>query len=121
MKKGLKNLGSEKGSTVKFLNFRTLQKIQAKRPKLRVFYQNEANGIANSEDPDQTAPQSDLGLHCLPRPICPETLGLLWNLISLQAKLSGRLRLCIHSNSISVISETLHDKSNPKPLSLLLS
>ena len=33
-----------------------LQKIQAKRPKLRVFYQNDANGIANSEDPDQTAP-----------------------------------------------------------------
>ena len=26
------------------------------------------NGIANSEDPDQTAP--DLGLHCLHRPIC---------------------------------------------------
>ena len=33
--------------------------------------------MANSEDPDQTAPleeQSDLGLHCLPRPICPKTL-----------------------------------------------
>ena len=34
--------------------------------------------MANSEDPGQTAPlgasyleeQSDLGLHCLPRPIC---------------------------------------------------
>ena len=25
---------------------------------------NDANGIANSEDPDQTAP---LGLHCLPK------------------------------------------------------
>ena len=31
-------------------------KIQTKRPKLKVFYQNDANGIANSEDPDQTAP-----------------------------------------------------------------
>ena len=31
------------------------------------------NGIANSVDPDQTALQSDLGLHCLPRPICPKT------------------------------------------------
>ena len=31
-------------------------KIQTRRPKLRVFYQNDANGIANSEDPDQTAP-----------------------------------------------------------------
>ena len=33
-----------------------LPKIQTKRPKLRVFYQNDANGRANSEDPDQTAP-----------------------------------------------------------------
>ena len=33
-----------------------LPKIQTKRPKLRVFYQNDANGFANSEDPDQTAP-----------------------------------------------------------------
>ena len=52
-----------------------LPKIQTKRPKLRVFRQTGANEIANSEDPDQTAPleQSDLGLHCLPRPICPKT------------------------------------------------
>ena len=29
-------------------------------------------GRANSEDPDQTAPyeQSDLGMHCYPRPFC---------------------------------------------------
>ena len=33
-----------------------LPKIQTKRPKLRVFYQNDTNGIANREDPDQTAP-----------------------------------------------------------------
>ena len=33
-----------------------LPKIQTKRPNLKVFYQNDANGIANSEDPDQTAP-----------------------------------------------------------------
>ena len=33
-----------------------LLKIQTKRPKLWVYYQNDANGIANSEDPDQTAP-----------------------------------------------------------------
>ena len=36
----------------------------------------KAEGIANSVDPDhtalyQTAP--DLGLHCLPRPVCPKT------------------------------------------------
>ena len=44
----------------KFLDTRklccNLPRIQTKRPKLRVFYQNDANGIANSEDPDQTAP-----------------------------------------------------------------
>ena len=33
---------------------------------------NDAEGMANSVDPDQTAP--DLGLHCLPRHICPKTL-----------------------------------------------
>ena len=33
-----------------------LPKIQTKRPNLRVFIQKDANGIANSEDPDQTAP-----------------------------------------------------------------
>ena len=33
-----------------------LPKIQTNRPNLWVFYQNDANGIANSEDPDQTAP-----------------------------------------------------------------
>ena len=33
-----------------------LPKIQTKSPNLRVFCQNDANEIANSEDPDQTAP-----------------------------------------------------------------
>ena len=33
-----------------------LPKIQTKRPNLRVFYQKDANGKANSVDPDQTAP-----------------------------------------------------------------
>ena len=36
----------------------------------------DADGLANSVDPDQTASeqkQSDLGLHCLLRPICPNT------------------------------------------------
>ena len=48
--------------TVKFLNFRMpencckLPKIQEKRPKLCVFRQKDSNGIANSEDPYQTAP-----------------------------------------------------------------
>ena len=33
-----------------------LSKIQIKRPNLRVFCQKDTNGMANSEDPDQTAP-----------------------------------------------------------------
>ena len=33
-----------------------LSKIQTKRPNLRVFCQRDANGIASSEDTDQTAP-----------------------------------------------------------------
>ena len=45
----------------KFLDARklccNLPKIQTKRPNLRVFCQKDANGIANSEDPDQTAPR----------------------------------------------------------------
>ena len=50
-------------NTIKFLNFQTQDiccnspKIQTKRPNLKVFCQKHANGIANSEDPDQTAPR----------------------------------------------------------------
>ena len=44
----------------KFLNTRKLccnpSKIQEKRSSLWVFRQKYSNGIANSEDPDQTAP-----------------------------------------------------------------
>ena len=35
----------------------SLPKIQTKRQKLRVLHGINANGIANSEDPDQTAPR----------------------------------------------------------------
>ena len=33
-----------------------LPKIQTKRQNIRVFFQKDANGIANTDDPDQTAP-----------------------------------------------------------------
>ena len=46
-----------------------LPKIQRKWPNLKLFCQKDANRKVNSEDLDQ---QSDLGLHCLPRPICPK-------------------------------------------------
>ena len=40
-----------------------------------VMHPEDIDGMANSVDPDQTAPeeQSDQGLHCLLRPICPNT------------------------------------------------
>ena len=60
--------------TVKVLNFGTPEvfaviysKIQTKRLNPRVFCQNEANGIANSEDPDQTG--SSLIWACT---VCPD-------------------------------------------------
>ena len=38
-------------------NFAVLHlKFKQKRPNLKVFCQKHTNGIANSEDPDQTAP-----------------------------------------------------------------
>ena len=43
-----------------------------------------AGWVANSEDPDET-PQnaaSHLGLHCLLRPICPNTYGKYGNVVS---------------------------------------
>ena len=44
----------------KFSNARklccNLPKIQTKKPNLRVFRQKDGNGLANSVDPDQTAP-----------------------------------------------------------------
>ena len=54
--------GMQHWFTVKFQNFWTLENccklpgVQTKRPNLREFRQKDANGIANSEDPDQTAP-----------------------------------------------------------------
>ena len=47
-------------------------KIQTKRFYPGEIPRKDANRKADSEDPDQTA-QSDLGLDCLPRPICPKT------------------------------------------------
>ena len=39
----------------------------------RVMSPNDTDGMTNNVDPDQTE-QSDLGLHCLPRHICPKTV-----------------------------------------------
>ena len=49
--------------TIKFLNFETSENfavvylILKKRPNPRIFHQKDANGIGNSEDPNQTAPR----------------------------------------------------------------
>ena len=62
--------------TVKFLNFGMPEifaeiylKFKQKGQILRVFCQNCANGIVNSEDPDQTAPRSSLIWVCT---VCPD-------------------------------------------------
>ena len=64
-------------STVKILKLRT-QKNCCNYPKVGTmsFYYREmdpkdADRMANNVDPDQK--QSDLGLHCLPRPLWPKT------------------------------------------------
>ena len=61
----------------KFPKYSDTQKICCNHSKIwtmwlyyRVMSPNDADGMANSVDPDQTAP---LGLHCLPRPVCPKT------------------------------------------------
>ena len=69
----------------KFPKYLDTQKICCNHSKIwtmwlyhRVMSPNDAGGMANRVDPDQTAQeqsdqQSDLGLHCLPRHICLKT------------------------------------------------
>ena len=63
-------------ATVKKPKNKDTQNICCNYPKIRtvLFYYRkiglkDADGTANSVDPDQTAP---LGLHCLPRRVCPK-------------------------------------------------
>ena len=60
-----------------------LSKIQTRRPNLKVFCQNDANGIANSEDPDQTAPLGAVwsGSALFAQTNLSENLGSLWSLL----------------------------------------
>ena len=39
----------------------------------RAMHPKHADGMANNVDSDQIAPEPDLSLHCLTRPICPKT------------------------------------------------
>ena len=61
---------------VKFLKIRTPEKFAVITLKfeqggftIRVMHPKDVDRVANTEDPDQF----ELGLHCLPRPICPKT------------------------------------------------
>ena len=65
----------------KFHKYSDTQKICCNHSKIltlwlyhRVMSPNDADGMANSVDPDQTA----LGLHCLSRHTLSENLGSLW-------------------------------------------
>ena len=62
-------------NTRKFAKYSETRKIAViilKFEQSRVMRPKDADGMANSVDPDQTAP-IDLGFHCLPRPVCPKT------------------------------------------------
>ena len=83
---------------MKFLNFQTPTNFTVNILRIYdgVIPLNDANGIAKSEDPYQTAPkeeQSDLGLHCLPRHNCLKTLGSLCNSIIVCSHLSRKITI----------------------------
>ena len=59
----------------------------------------DAEGIANSVDPEE---QSDLGLHCLPMPICPKLRIIAVYLVhcTLPSYQSKNLQLTRHNQSV---------------------
>ena len=83
----LDNVITESGSyyrkVPKFLDTQNIccnhAKLHSKASGYRVMPPKDAHLNANSEDPNQF----DLGLQCLPRPICPKTKGYYGRLLSL--------------------------------------
>ena len=69
----------------------------------------DAQSIANSED-------SDLGLHCLPRPICQKTLDHYGNSLKFSSSLCWLQRCAIKTPGINII---LHDECSCKSWFLL--
>ena len=74
---GKQNLSRSRIDYRKFPKYSDTQKICYNHSKIwtmwlyhRVVSPNDADGMANSVDPDE---QSDLNLHCSPRHICPKT------------------------------------------------
>ena len=69
----------------KFLDARklccNLTKIQTNRPNLRLFHQKDADGIANSENPDKTVPLGAVlsGSALFAQTYLSENLGSLWS------------------------------------------
>ena len=63
-------------NTVKLLKIRTPKNCCKYSRNLTMWYHHrtmhpkDRDGMANRVDPDQTAPKSDLGLHCLSRTVC---------------------------------------------------
>ena len=72
----------------------------------------DVDGVANSVDPDQTALRFDLGLHCLPRPVCRKLRIVT---VNVKPQNIGESRLLAQraapSYHIEVI-EPRHDKTN---------
>ena len=83
--------------TVKFLNFQTPKNFAViyLKFKQRPFCQNDANGIANSEDPDQTAP---LGAVCIGSALFAQTY--------LSENLGSALRKCFQKDRCGQTMQT---------------
>ena len=76
---------------------------------------NIAVYIANSVDPDQTphSAASDLGLYCLQRPICPNTLGYYVCVIVVNSHQTDAAYCNIKSKLTLFAQASLRDRSLP--------
>ena len=76
-------------------NFAVIYLKFKQRSQIQGISSKRCNGVANNEDPDQTAleEQSDLGLHCLPRPTrgYPEVRGQIEYLFYLLSDINENL------------------------------
>ena len=113
---------------VKFQNFQTPEnsaaiylKFKQRGQTLQYFIKKDANETANKDDTDQTAPrreeQSDQGLHCLQRPVCPKT----WIIRVIQIYIPFNLFLISSDMSLdhSCISSALYDLSPMRSINTL--
>ena len=87
-------------STVNFLNIRTPKKFVVITLKFELYHRvmspNDADGMANSVDPDPLGAvwQSDLGLHCLPQPTVKREIFASSNFHRILRYQSAKIKIC---------------------------